>query len=190
MCKLKRFFIHLHTISEHRKIVRQWAKKMGIASLGREHDKSKYSKREFCVYKYATGKKSPHEVARDETGESPSWIFHKNTNPHHWEYWVTFNNSGTVPVAQKIPYRYVIEMFCDMISTGKVYLGKDWKYSSPLEYYQTKCLGKRIMNQESEELLLSLLTVLKNLNNDKLFFYWYKRNKRELRKAYNYDMKV
>ena len=83
MGRIRSFFIHLDTIAEHRKIVKHWAFKMGIGMLGLKHDLSKYSKKEFGIYKYATGKKSPHETARELTGGSASWIYHKNTNPHH-----------------------------------------------------------------------------------------------------------
>lgn len=86
MGTVRNFFTHLDVVHNHRKIVKQWAFKMGIGDLGLKHDMSKYSFREFGIYKYATGKKSPHETARELTGGSPSWIYHKNTNPHHWEF--------------------------------------------------------------------------------------------------------
>lgn len=56
---------------------------MGIPELGDHHDESKFYEDEFDIYHWATGKGSPHDVARAELGYSPSWVHHKARNPHH-----------------------------------------------------------------------------------------------------------
>lgn len=85
--------LHIKTIVTHISIVKDLCYKMGIPELGEAHDLSKINLDEFEIYKYANGKRSPHDNARDELGYSPSWIHHKARNPHHWEYWLSFSKN-------------------------------------------------------------------------------------------------
>lgn len=80
--------LHADTIAIHRQYVREMCDLMGIHELGLAHDQSKLSPEEFDIYKWADGNKSPHDNARAELGYSPSWVYHKANNPHHWEFWV------------------------------------------------------------------------------------------------------
>lgn len=82
--------LHLNTILLHRSIVADICNKMGIPEIGQQHDLSKFTEEEFSIYKWADGKRSPHENAREKLGYSPSWVYHKGRNPHHWEYWLIF----------------------------------------------------------------------------------------------------
>ena len=75
--------LHTETILNHISVVRDLCYQMGIPELGNAHDLSKFSPDEFDIYKWANGKRSPHDNARDELGYSPSWIHHKARNPHH-----------------------------------------------------------------------------------------------------------
>ncbi len=80
--------LYLSTINNHLKYVREMCDLMGIHELGQQHDLSKFSQEEFEQYKYVTGTCSPHEEARRQLGYSPYWCYHKNRNPHHWEFWL------------------------------------------------------------------------------------------------------
>lgn len=82
--------LYLKTILLHRTIVADICNKMGIPEIGQQHDLSKFTNEEFSIYKWADGKMSPHDNARKELGYSPSWVYHKGRNPHHWEYWLIF----------------------------------------------------------------------------------------------------
>lgn len=64
--------LHTETIVTHISIVKDLCYQMGISELGDSHDLSKFSPEEFEIYKYANGKKSPHDIARDTLGVSPS----------------------------------------------------------------------------------------------------------------------
>lgn len=174
---------HLKIVATHRKIVRKWCFKLGLYWQGITHDLSKYSKEEMRIYKYYGGTKSPHEVARDELGYSPSWVYHKNRNKHHWEFWLD-NQDGDDFIPIKIPYKYVVEMFCDMVGAGKSYLKDKWTVSSPKQYYDTRCKGQRLMHSKSEELLTTLLRILSECEDEKQFFNWYKKNKDIMRAIY------
>ena len=64
--------LHTDTILTHINIVKDLCYQMGIPELGQSHDVSKFSPDEFEIYTYANGKKSPHDIARDKLGYSPS----------------------------------------------------------------------------------------------------------------------
>ena len=76
----------------------------------RNHDKSKYSKEEWSAYRnkfYPTEDKPADEQKFDE-----AWLHHQHNNPHHWQHWVLFRDSGDL-VGLDMPINYVIEMLCD-----------------------------------------------------------------------------
>lgn len=189
---MKKLLNHLKTVHTHRKEVRKLAFQLGIPFRGLVHDLSKYSPTELKICKYYDGKISPHDIAREELGFSPSWYHHKNKNKHHWEHWLDFNggyfnNNGdfVIPsVAVKIPYKYVVEMFCDFVGAGKTYNKQHWTTSSPLEYWKKVCNGERLMNAESEWLLVFLLTRLNECSSLGEFVSWYRKQKRAIKADY------
>ena len=170
-----KLFKHLKTIRTHRKYVRKMCWKMGLFWQGLFHDLSKYSITELKMCKYWTGKGSPHQACREAIGYSPSWIHHYHKNKHHFQYWWDEDEEGKI-IPIKMPYKYVIESFCDMVGASKAYGGKDWKPDAVWNYWITKCKGKRIMNNESEYLVEKLIWNLKELG-EKRFLMWYKSTK-------------
>lgn len=174
---------HLKTVRKHRKYVRQACWKMGLFWQGLVHDLSKYSLKELSISKYYVGTRSPHAQARDVLGYSPSWMHHYHKNKHHWQYWLDIEDWPDRVAAVKMPYKYVIEMFCDFMGASKAYNPSEWNEDMPWEYYQTSCKGKRLMHRDSEYLIEKLLWNLKVLGSDK-FFAWYKRSKKHLKSSY------
>lgn len=83
---------HLKTIRTHRKYVRKACFKMGLYWQGLMHDLSKYSLKELSICKYYVGTKSPHQIARETIGYSPSWTHHYRRNRHHYQYWWTWKS--------------------------------------------------------------------------------------------------
>lgn len=179
----QKFRNHVKTIMTHRKIVCKWCFKMGIPINGILHDLSKYSPTEISIYKFYSGNRSPHDNARDAIGYSPSWYAHPHRNRHHWEHWVDDWKKET---AVKIPYKYIIEMFCDFVGAGQVYLKDKWTKSSPLQYHLA-CRKNRIFNPESKFLLELLLFKMDELGPDE-FLEWYNNEKWILKDAYNLNM--
>lgn len=178
----KNLVSHLKTVHNHRKAVRKLCFKMGIPLQGLLHDLSKYSLIELSVAKYYNGKQSPHEIMRQKYGYSTSWYHHKNKNKHHWEFWVDDIELGT---AVKIPYKYVIEMFCDRVAASMTYLGKNFTPSSPLEYFSAHSeKAEKFINPATFDFLRALLTKLAEINNIDLFIKWYKKNKKYLKIDY------
>ena len=184
--------LHIKTIVTHIGIVKDLCYQMGIPELGDSHDLSKFSPEEFEIYKYADGKRSPHDNARDKLGYSPSWIYHKARNPHHWEFFTDFNSAtpngdGTFTIVckcVKMPYDRVIEMFCDFVGAGKVYTKDACTVKTPLDYWNKNCEGQRAVHSYSEKLIKKLLTTLSEKESLEDFIAWYNANKEKLQKNY------
>ena len=62
-----------------------------------------------------------------------------------------------IVVPCKMPYEYVIEMFCDFIGAGKAYEKDKWTKETPWNYWVSKCEKKRAMHKTSEYLIKKLL---------------------------------
>ena len=78
---------HFITITKHRNEVVRLCFKAGIGLQGLFHDLSKYSPTEFIPgAKYYTGKESPNNGERRDTGMSLAWMHHKGRNKHHFEF--------------------------------------------------------------------------------------------------------
>lgn len=175
----KNFIEHLKTINKHKFVVCKWCFKLGIPFQGIVHDLSKYTPKEFSIYKYFSGNRSPHENARDELGYSPSWLFHRNRNRHHWEYWIdSFEKMNPM----KMPYKYVIEMFCDFIGAGQAYSKDKWTCKSPLEYH-LRFKDKKIFHKDTLELFELLLNKMAELDVNE-FLKWFRQNKKQLKESY------
>ena len=70
----------------------------------------------------------------------------------------------------KMPVRYVIEMFMDRIAASKVYAGKDYTDSHPLNYYK-KSRKYMTIHPDSRKLLERLLFMLSRNGEEKTFAY-------------------
>ena len=81
-------------------------------------------------------------------------------NPHHWEYWIDYGENGEI-IAQKTPWKYVIEMICDWIGAGKVYGGNKWTQAEPLNYYYKVRKG-RYFHPDTEKLLVTMLELIRD----------------------------
>lgn len=157
---LKGAFGHFRTITKHRHKVIAHCAKAGILWQGLRHDLSKYSPTEFFAgAKYYQGTRSPNEAERETYGYSKAWLHHKGRNRHHFEYWFDYNPKTKRNEPVKMPLKYVIEMFCDRVAASKIYLGKDYTDSYPLEYF-LKAKGTRVIHPETSDFLESLLVML------------------------------
>jgi len=184
---MKKYIKHFITITKHKFVVMKWCFRMGIYLRGILHDLSKYSFIEFfSSAKYFCGTSSPIDKEKKAKGYSLAWQNHQNKNKHHWEYWVDWKNGNIYGV--KIPFKYVIEMFCDFVGAGKVYSKDKWTIREPLSYFY-KVKDNRVYNKETEEFFEDLLLKLSTTGNEKDFFKWFKYNKKQLRKKYEGEKK-
>ncbi len=135
------------------------------------HDLSKYSRDEFVNgVKFYQATRSPHEAERETYGFSYAWLHHKGKNKHHFEYWVDYSHVTKQLIAVKMPLKYVKEMFCDRVAASKIYMKDNYTDSSPLEYF-LRAKGKRFINQETSDLIESLLVMLKDKGEKETFRY-------------------
>ncbi len=164
-------FKHFLTITKHRHLVIKNCAKSGILWQGLFHDLSKYSPTEFLSgAKFYQGDKSPNEGEREAYGYSKAWMHHKGRNKHHFEYWTDYSKTEKRLAPVKMPMKYVIEMFCDRVAASKVYRGKDYTDSHPLEYF-VNGKSRRMIHPETSELLESLLVMLSQKGEKETFKY-------------------
>ena len=70
------------------------------------HDESKFSQEEYDAYdEYFYGNDLSYQV---QERFNIAWLYHIHNNPHHWQYWILFEDD---PVSGK-PFK-CLEMICD-----------------------------------------------------------------------------
>ena len=181
--KLSNIIGHIKTVTRHRALVCKHCFKAGIYLQGLTHDLSKFSPEEFWVScRMYQGTRSPNEAERELKGYSSAWIHHKGVNKHHFEHWTDYNPVTKKVEPVKMPIEYVIEMFCDRVAASKVYMGKNYNDSCPLEYFE-RAKGRRIIHPETSDLLEKLLIMLAENGEDYTFAY-IRRHMKNLKRLY------
>lgn len=162
---------HFITITRHRHRVISHCFRAGIGWQGLFHDLSKYTPTEFFAgAKYYIGTRSPNEGEREKKGFSLAWMHHKGRNRHHFEYWVDINPQTKRYEPVKMPLRFVIEMFCDRVAASKIYQGKNYKDSQPLDYFM-RGKDRRSIHPDTSDFLEELLTMLSEKGEKETFRY-------------------
>lgn len=164
---------HFKTITYHKILVMKNCFRVGLYWQGITHDLSKYSPKEFWVgAKYYQGNRSPNNAEREEKGYSAAWLHHKGRNKHHFEYWTDYSTKGVrgVMVPVRMPVRYVVEMMMDRIAASKVYNGKRYNDSLPLNYF-LEGKERAPIHEETKELLEKLLRMLAEKGEAETFRY-------------------
>ena len=179
---------HFKTITRHRNLVCKYCLRLGLVRQGLLHDLSKYTPVEFWRgAKYYQGHRSPNDEERRENGVSIAWLHHKGRNRHHFEYWIDYVRypDGSFGFGgNKMPLRYVAEMFCDRVAASKIYLGKDYTDASPLKYY-TDSKDRILIHPETGAEIEGMLRVLRDEGEDAAFAY-VRRRLREAKEAGEY----
>ncbi|MBE6713933.1 MAG: catalase [Ruminococcaceae bacterium] len=162
---------HFATITHHRHKVIANCKRAGILWQGLRHDLSKYSPIEFFKgARFYAGDHSPNVEERKAKGYSEAWLHHKGRNRHHFEYWTDYCAEKRKVVPIKMPFRYLAEMFCDRVAASKIYKGKAYKNSDPIEYFEGG-RENRFIHPETSDMLEKLLRMLAEEGEDKTFAY-------------------
>lgn len=155
------YWRHFVTVCKHKAIVFRECRACGYTWLGIIHDLSKYGPTEFVSSaKYFQGNRSPIEIEKECCGYSLAWQHHKGHNPHHWEYWIDFGANGEI-IANKMPYKYVVEMICDWIAAGMTYNKEKWTQDEPLNYYY-KVRAGRYFHPDTEKLIVTFLEAIRD----------------------------
>ena len=168
---------HFKTITYHKYLVMKGCFAVGLYRQGICHDLSKYSWTEFRVgAKYYQGNRSPNDAEREDIGYSSAWLHHKGRNRHHYEYWVDYSTQsiegGMAPVP--MPRKYVAEMVMDRISASRNYLGEEYTYHEPLQYFLKSKEKLWFIHPQTKKELEGLLRILDKYGEDKTL--WYIRN--------------
>ena len=169
---IENFFGHLRTIRQHRRMVMIHCFKAWIPIRGLLHDLSKYSPTEFIPgVLYYQGNRSPNEREREVEGASRAWMHHKGRNKHHFEYWTDYSMDGSGISGVEMPKKYVAEMFCDRLAASKVYRGSDFDPGDPYKFFLRGKEKRLLMHPATEELLGTILIVLRDQGEDAAFDY-------------------
>jgi hypothetical protein len=182
-----KYIKHFILITRHKLTVMWYCWRVGLFTQGIKHDLSKYGFKEFFTSaKYFTGTSSPIDNEKKKVGFSYSWQNHHNRNKHHWEYWVDFKNGE--PYGVKIPFKYVLEMFIDMLGAGKIYMGKKWTHHDPLIFI-VRMRDKRICHTESDRLLFNFASLMDDLGLKKSI-KMIRRKKKMYKKLYDSGLDI
>ncbi len=164
-------FKHFCTITKHRHKVIYHSFKAGILWQGLRHDLSKYMLSEFISgAKYYQGTRSPNEEERVLFGYSKAWLHHKGRNKHHFEYWTDYDMKTKLISPVKMPWKYVVEMFCDRVAASKIYQGKNYTDNHPIEYFK-KSKSTRMIHPETSEEIEELLLMLSEKGEEETYKY-------------------
>lgn len=163
---------HLRTITEHKLLVFEHCRKIGIWRQGLLHDLSKYAPSEFLIgAKYYQGNRSPNNAEREAKGYSSAWLHHKGRNKHHFEYWIDYSQEeGHAMAGMRMPRRFVAEMLADRIAASKVYNKGSYTDHHPLEYY-LHGKGHYLIHPKTQRELEFLLRYLDKYGEDACFRY-------------------
>ena len=116
------------------------------------------------------GTRSPTEKARADRGYSLAWLHHQGRNRHHFEYWFDYNPETHQRAPVKMPFVFVLEMFCDRVAASKIYQGKNYTQRHPLDYF-LRAKPHRIIHPATSDLLESWLTMLAEEGEEATFRY-------------------
>ncbi|MCR4611464.1 MAG: DUF5662 family protein [Lachnospiraceae bacterium] len=152
---------HFKTITNHRHLVMKGCFEVGLYKQGLLHDLSKYTPTEFIpgaiFYK---GTESPNNAERRKLGHSSAWLHHKGRNKHHFEYWIDYTLAPDHHIGgNKMPVKYVVEMYVDRVSASKNYQKEKYSDASALKYYE-KGKNRYMMHPDTEALLVTMLEYL------------------------------
>lgn len=150
---------HLKVVLRHKRYVFHECRKCGHPFLGLKHDLSKFSLAEFGPSAlYFQGSRSPIKAEKEEKGYSYAWQHHHNHNPHHWQYWLDYDDEGKL-ITVKMPYKYVVELMCDWIGAGKAYNAKKWSFREPIDFYIRK-LKERHLHPDTDLLVFLFCEII------------------------------
>ena len=136
-----------------------WARAINNAD---KHDNSKWSNEEYDAYdNYFYGNRSSSVVREFDR----AWLHHIHCNPHHWQYWILFEDDPMTGHPYKvlpIPKEYILEMVADWWSFS-------WKTEKLDEIFTWYDAHKKtiLMNAESRVYLNKVLDALKKALEEK-----------------------
>jgi len=133
---------YLRTVLRHKWFVFLECKKEHILLRGIMHDMSKFRPSEFIVYaRYFEGGKRTLSTRYDLAF---AWLLHQRRNRHHWQWWVLYQDDGTIE-AMSMDEASRVEMICDWRGAARCYGG-----ASAEEWYWLN-KDNMLLNSETRE---------------------------------------
>lgn len=123
---MKKHFKYLSYILRHKWFVFQECVKLGIPFLGLIHDWQKFLPFEWMPYVetfYGPWKYDERPAWLVESFDR-AWLHHQHLGPHHWQHWISRNDSGSTIVLE-MPDKYRKEMLADWRGASKAKFGID-----------------------------------------------------------------
>lgn len=183
---------HTQRICKHKFLVMEYCFACGLYKQGILHDLSKFSPTEYIesIKFYDGTPVSPIERAKQSQGFSLAWMHHKGHNKHHFEYWIDSSYTSHKPEVQayKIPFEYVLEMVCDYLAAGQIYMGDEFTLEEEFEWWEAK-KQRCMMHNVTKEMVTwyfsmmkacGIMPVLKNRFLHKMQKYNYDSSKNHL----------
>lgn len=140
---IKAHLAYLRYVLRHKLYVFQECLKYGLVWQGITHDWSKFLPSEWIPYTQYFYGEHRWETVNDINGIffslgasekdtkaywkerfNEAWNHHQKRQPHHWQYWVLLNDSGSVEVLP-MPDEYRKEMLADWRGAGRAINGVD-----------------------------------------------------------------
>jgi len=143
---------HFILITTHKWYVMKNCFKAGLYWQGITHDLSKYTPTEFFEsVKYFTGTMSPLDKAKRDKGYSNAYLHHMGRNKHHFEHWVDDYIHGGRSI--QMPFKYALELVCDYLAAGQIYMKKDFSYEAEYKWWQNRTNEKTMMHPQTKKFI-------------------------------------
>lgn len=85
-----------------------------------------------------------------------AWLKHQNRQPHHWQYWVLLNDSGTIQPLP-MPRRFMLEMIADWCGAGRAIHKPIFPWESTYKWFN-KNRDKMNMHPDTVRAVHDILT--------------------------------
>jgi len=119
------------------------------------HDWTKFLPSEWVPYvaHFRNDDGSKKRGAEESEGFQLAWLHHRRRNKHHWQYWVSVEDNGSI-FPMDMPEKYVREMVADWVGAGMSYAGnpdpREWYHANEYRMMmskKTRALVKRILSE-------------------------------------------
>jgi hypothetical protein len=128
---------YLRYLLKHKWHVGKYCFQYGLYWQGIIHDFSKFFPSEWTGYvEYFFGERGLYGDRSEKTERDfeYAWNHHQKYNPHHWEYWLLGDYSGTSQKALEMPVKYAKEMIADWKGASVAKLG----HANILSWYNNR----------------------------------------------------
>lgn len=105
----------------------------GLYWQGIMHDMSKFLPSELIPY---VNRFYGNDIEKKESKEDFdfAWLLHQKRNPHHWQFWILLKDECKTKIFP-MPKKYIEEMICDWIGSGKA---QGFKSPKDDKYFETR----------------------------------------------------